>query len=677
VVVLSYGLWTSRFGGDPNVLGRSIALNGEPYTIVGVLSQRFRPQPPADVFLPLQPDSNSTNQANFLNVAGRLKPGVTIAAARAEMKQLGNQFRRANPKWMDSDEAANMEPMQDLIVRDARPALLILVGAVGLVLLIACANVASLLLARASARQKEIAIRAAIGATRADIIRQLLIESVLLASAGAAVGVLLGVWGARALLALSPGDLPRAEELAHASLGAWLLDPSVLVFTVAIAVTTGVLFGVAPAWHLASADLGSTLKDAGGRTSTSARATRTRGILVVGEVALALVLLVGATLLIRTFVTLKQVNGGFATHNVITMQTSLAGGKYATTRQVDDLIRRVTERIDALPGVQASAAAISVPPDSSVDMPFRIEGRPLSGNELYHGDEDWRNVSAEYFQALGIPLLRGRVFDPRDAGGSTAVLVVNEAMAKKYWPGADPIGQRITIGKGLGPEFEDATRQIVGIVGDVRENGLDQPPPPVIYIPAAQVPDGMTRLGNTIVPMTWIVRASENPAPLIRSIQNEFFAVDPLLPISRVRTMEQVVSESIARQNFNMLLLSIFGAIAVTLAAVGIYGLMSYAVAQSTHEIGVRLALGAAPAAIIALVVRRGMKLAAAGIAVGLLGAAAAVRVLSRLLFGVRAGDPMTYVAVATALLGVAFIACYMPARRARRIDPIVALRAE
>jgi predicted permease len=677
VTVLSHGLWTTRFGGDANVLGRTIVLNAEPYTIVGVLADRFRPDPAADLFIPLQPDPNSTNQGHYLSVAGRLKPGVTLEAARAEMKALGDQFRRANPRWMGSEEQATVERMQDLVVRDVRPALLILLGSVGLVLLIACANVASLLLARATGRQKEIAIRAAIGAGRAQIVRQLLIESVLLATLGAAVGVVVGVWGARALIALSPGDLPRAADLARASLVGSVLDWRVLGFTVVVALGTGLLFGVAPALHLSRPELGSTLKEGGGRGATGARVTRTRGLLVVAEVALALVLLVGATLLIRTFIGLRNVNPGFDPHNVLTMQTSLAGEKYATTRQVDALVGQVTLRIDALPGVQASAVTVTLPTEGGYDLPFRIEGRPLSGDEPYHGDEDWRSISPEYFRALAIPIARGRLFDERDTVGATPVAIINAAMAKKYWPAGDPIGQRLTIAKGLGPEFEDPTRQIVGIVGDVRENGLDTPPPPIMYIPAAQVPDGMTRLSNSVLPMTWLIRTASSSAAMTGLIQKEFLAVDSLLPVSRVRTLEQVMSQSLARQNFNMLLLTIFGAIALGLAAVGIYGLVSYSVAQATHEIGVRLALGAPPGNILSLVVGRGMRLAGVGVAVGLVSAFGAVRVLSRLLFGVRPTDPATYGVVAAALAGIAFIACYLPARRATRVDPVVALRHE
>jgi putative ABC transport system permease protein len=677
VVVLTHRLWSSHFGSDPQLIGRPVVINGDPHVVVGVLSARFQPSPDADLFLPLKADSNSTNQGHFLSVAARLKPGMTFEQARAEVRVLGEAFRKANPRWMGSNEQATVVPMQDLVVENVRPALLILLGAVGLVLLIACANVASLLLARAAGRQKEIAIRAAIGAGRGLIVRQLLVESLLLATVGAVVGSIAGVAGARALIALSPGNLPRATELAQSSFAGAMLDWRLLAFTLILSVATGLLFGLAPALHLSRTDLGATLKEGGGRGASGVRATRTRGALVVAEIALALVLLVGATLLIRTFVGLRQVQPGFDPHQVLTMKTSLAGSKYASTRDVERLTREVTQRIDTLPGVVTSATAITLPTEDSTDLPFVIEGRALKTGEMYHGDEQYRKVSANYFKALAIPLVRGRLFDLRDTTGTTPVVIINAAMAKRHWPNQDPIGQRLNIGKGLGPEFEDATREIVGIVGDVREGGLDQPVPPVMYVPNGQIPDGLTKLANAVLPASWIVRAASTASSLTGQIQKEFLAVDPLLAISNVRTMDQVIGASIARQNFNMVLLTIFGITALALAAIGIYGLMSYSVEQSTHDIGVRLALGAERRDILSLVVVRGMRLAAIGLVVGVAAAAGAVRVLSGMLFGVRPLDPATFAVVFGTLAVTAFLACYLPARRAMAVDPIIALRAE
>ncbi|HEV8318827.1 MAG TPA: ABC transporter permease [Vicinamibacterales bacterium] len=676
VAVLAHGLWVRRFGADPTVLGRAIVLNGEPFTLTGVLSERFRPEPPAEVFVPLQGDPNSTNQAHFLWVAGRLQPNVTLATAQAELKVLGDQFRRSTPEWMDSRESVAAEPMRETLVQGVRPALLILLGAVALVLLIACANVANLLLARAAVRQKEIAVRAAVGAGRADIVRQLLTETVLLSLAGAAAGLVLGVWGARTLVALSPADLPRASELTRGSLLASVLDWRLLAFTLSVSVATGILFGLAPALHLASDDHGVALKEGGGHGATSVHVARLRGALVAAEIALALVLLVGATLLIRTFANLRAVQPGFDADNVLTMQTSLAGGKYSTTEQVSILVREVTQRIDALPGTQGSAAAVTLPTEFGPDLPFRIEGRTLPAGARFHGDEQWRYVSPAYFRALGIPLVRGRFFDERDVQRSSPVVIINAALAKKYWPDGNALGQQLTIGGGLGPEFNDATRQIVGIAGDVREAGLERPAPPVVYIPQAQIPDAMTRFGNGIVPATWIVKASGNPVTLTEAVQKVFLAVDGL-PTSRVRTMRQVVAQSTARHNFNMLVLTIFGAIALLLAAIGIYGVMSYSVQQGRHEIGVRIALGAGRRDILSLVVGRGMRLAALGLVAGVLGALAATRVLSRLLYGVGPTDPLTFGIVAVALAAVAFLACYVPARRATCVDPLIALRSQ
>jgi predicted permease len=677
VVVLADALWSSHFGSDPAIAGKTVLLNGDPYTVVGVMGARFRSEPAADVFIPLQADPNSTNHGNYLSIAGHLAPGVALEQARAEMKLLGEQFRRDNPKWMGDNEQAGVFTMQDIAVRDVRPVLLILLGAVGLVLLIACANVANLLLARAAGRQREVAIRAAVGAGRGVIVRQLLAESLVLSACGALAGCIAGVWGARALISLSPGGLPGVEDLANAPLLSSLLDWRLLAFMVAVAIVTGLLFGIAPALHLSRGDVSASLKESGGRGVSNRKAARTRDALVVVEIALALMLLVGATLLIRTVAGLRDVKPGFDTKHVLTLQTSLAGSKYETTRQVETLTRTMTQRIDALPGVQASAMAISLPTEGGVDLPFRIEGRALQGSDMYHGDENWRSVSPEYFKALGIPLLRGRVFTERDSGGTAPVVLINDALAKKYWPNADPIGQRMTIGKGLGPEFEDPTREIAGIVANVRENGLDQDAPPILYVPGAQVSDRLTRLANSLIPARWIVRTSGVTAPLLASIQQEFLAVDSQLPVARARTMEVVVGSSIQQQNFNMLLLSIFGGIALVLAAIGIYGLMSYSVEQGTRDIGVRLALGAERGAILRMVVSRGMTLAGLGLAAGLAATFAASRLLARMLYGVKPTDPASYVVVAAALGMIALLACYLPARRATRVDPIIALRAE
>jgi putative ABC transport system permease protein len=398
---------------------------------------------------------------------------------------------------------------------------------------------------------------------------------------------------------------------------------------------------------------------------------------VAAEMALAVVLVVGAGLMIRTFAGLRSVQPGFVSHNVITMQTSLSGGRYDNTANAANLRRQVLDRIGALPGVRAAAAAVQLPVEGAIDLPFTIEGVPLPKDALYSGDHQWRFISSQYFTALRVPLLRGRFFDRRDTGNSARVLIINQAFAKKYWPGGDPMGARVTIGKGLGPEFEEPTRQVVGIVGNVGEGGLQYANEPVMYIPDSQVTDGLTKLANSVLPLNWIIQTDPDPSSLSAAIQHEIQSVDSQLAASKIRTMDQVIAESTARQNFNMLLLTIFASLALLLAAIGIYGLMSYTVEQRTQELGIRMALGANRGDMLTLVVRQGMLLAGIGVAIGLAASFGLNRLLANLLFGVKTTDPITYAAVAVILVSVALLATYIPARRATKIDPLVALRYE
>jgi predicted permease len=673
--VISYGLWQSRFGGDRSVVGRTVLFNGSPYPVVGVLPQGFVSQPEADVLLPMQADPESTNQGHYLSVAGRLKPGVTQASAQAQISAAGEQFRRDYPKWMDRNEGVVVVPMRDAIVGDVRTALLVLSGAVGLVLLIACANVASLLLARASVRQRELAIRGAVGATRARVVRQMLTESMVLAVLGGVSGFVLGAWGVRELLALVPGNLPRLTDAAgKASIP--LLDWKVAAFTMGVALLTGLLFGTFPALQASRADLASHLKESSGRSGTGLKHNRVRSLLVVSEVALALVLLVGAALLIRTFAGLQTAKSGIEPRGVLTLQTSLAGGNYTTTAKVDNFSTQAVQRIEAIPGVEAAATAIALPIENGIDLPFAIANKPPAKGD-YNGDEQWRSVSPHYFQVFKIPLLRGRVFTQTDAGNSSHVVIINEAMAKRYWKTEDPIGQVITIGKGLGPQFEDPPRQIVGIVGTVRENGLNRADTGVMYIPQSQVPAGLTTLANSVIPLSWAVRTAAGPMTMRIPVEQELRAVDGQIPISKERTMEQVVADTVARQSFNMLLLSIFAGVALVLAAIGIYGLMSYAVQQRTQELGIRMALGANRSNVLRLIMAQGMKLAVSGVVLGLALAWGLTRLIASLLYGVKAGDPTTFGLVAAILAAVALVAAYVPARRATTIDPLIALRYE
>lgn len=678
VAMLSYELWKARYGSDPHLVGRTLDLNGEPYTVIGVMPSGFQSDPPADIFIPLQADPNSTNQGHYLRVAGRLKPGVSIQAAKAELKVAGERYRKANPKWMDAGETVAVTPLRDRMVGDVRPALLILFGAVGFVLLIACANVASLLLARAAGRQKEFAIRTAIGASRGRVIMQLLTESVLLAGLGGIAGFMLGSWGVRVLLALSPGNIPRLTENAGITENIALLDWRVFAFTIGVALLTGIAFGLFPAIQISRNDVNSVLKETSGRSGTGLKQNRARGVLVVTEIALALVLLIGAALMVRSFAALKSVNPGFDPHNVLTLQTSLKGSRYSSTAAVTNLTRQAIQRIEGLPGVQAAATTFLLPTEGSMDLPFVIEGRPPSKDGPFHGDEQWVPATPHYFQAFKIPLLRGRLFQETDTASSSRVLIINETMAKKYWPKEDPIGRRITVGgKALGPEFDEPTRQIVGVIGNVRNDSLDDPDRPVMYAPQTQMSDGLTRLGNNVIPLTWIVRTRVPPLSLRDAIQREIAAVDSQMPIAKVRTMDQVMSEATARQNFNMVLLTVFAGIAMLLAAIGIYGLMSYAVEQRTHEFGIRMALGAGRSDMLRMVVLHGMRMAIAGVAIGLAAAYGLTRLIESMLFGVHANDPLTFAAVAAMLTAIALLASYIPARRATKVDPIVALRYE
>jgi putative ABC transport system permease protein len=673
VAVISNGLWQSRFAGDRQIIGRAVPFNGEPYTIIGIMPPGFHSEPDEDVWIPLQADPNSTNQGHYLRAAARLKPGVTLAAAQAEMKIVGEQFRRANPKWMDKNESVAVVPLREALVEDATTPLYILLGTVLVVLLIACANVANLLLARASGRQREMAIRAAVGAKRAIVFRQLLTESIVLAGCGGALGFVLGSWGVRALLLAVPGNIPRLTTTEGQAVIP-PLDWRVAVFTIGLALVTGLVFGLFPALQISNPDLVSNLKE-GGRAGAGVRHARARSVLVVGEVSLALVLLIGAVLLIRTFVGLRTVNPGFDARNVLTMQTSMAGGSYSTTAKMANFETQVLRRVEGLPGVEAAAATVSLPANQCCDLPFTIAGKPPAKGDQYNGEEEYRPISPHYFRVFRIPLLRGREFSETDEPNSARVAIINEALARKYWGKGDALGQVITIGKGLGPDFDDPPRQIVGIMANAREKRLSEADPPVMYVPESQMPEGITKLANSVIPLSWAVRAKGDPLALRSAIAGEFRAVDGLMPVARVRPMEQVVAETIARDRFTMLLLSIFAGTALLLAAIGIYGLISYSVEQRTQEIGVRMALGAGKSDVLGLIFGHGMKLAAAGVALGLALAFALTRVLSSLLFGVKALDPVTFGAVALLLLLIALAATWFPARRAAGVAPVEALR--
>ena len=573
---------------------------------------------------------------------------------------------------MGPQDGFTAELLRDTVIGDVRNSLLILLGAVGMVLLIACANVANLLLVRATMRKREIAVRAAMGAGRGRIIRQLLTESVLLSLGGGVFGLILGYFGVRALLTINPGNIPRIGEQ-----GASItLDWRVLAFTLLVSLGTGILFGLIPAFSASHADLSLTLKESGSRSGSGLSQNKARATLIVTEVALALVLLVGAALLIRTFAALRGVNPGFSTDKVLTMEMSLSGKRFETTAAMNQLVRDSQRRVEALPGVVAFASTCCLPLEGGFGLPFIIEGRPLTDGPS-HGGAGYRPLSPRYFDVFKIPLLRGRMFTDHDDGGAEPVVLINEGMAKKFWQDKNPVGQRITIGKGVGPEFEEPAREIVGIVGDVRNGGLDSDPEPIMYIPVAQMPNGVTALNNRIIPITWIVRTKVEPFSLSSEIQEQLRIASGGLPVSHIRSMDQVRSESTQRTDFNMTLLVIFAGVALLLAAIGIYGLMAYSVQLRTQEIGVRMALGAGPHDVRSMVVKQGMRLALIGVFLGVAAALALTRLMASLLYGVKPWDPAAIVSVAVLLSAVALLATYFPALRASRVDPMIALRYE
>ncbi len=674
LVVIGRSVWTSRFNSDPDVVGKSISLSGEPHTIVGVLGEfdfrEFGPAP--QVWLPFQFDPNTTDQGHYFQAAGRLVDGVSLQQAQAKLQASAADYRAKFPMALGPNNSFTVERIRDVLVSDARDSLLVLGGAVAFVLLIACANVANLLLVRATGRRREIAIRAAIGGSRGRIIRQLLTESVLLSLAGGVLGLAFGWLGIRALLAVNTAGLPRVGED-----GAFVaMDWRVLGFTLLVALATGLLFGLIPALQGSRTDLTTTLKESSGRSGTGFRQNKMRSVLVVTEVALALALLIGSALLIRTAVALTRVDPGFDTHNVLTMRMSLTGPRFEKAEAVDQLIRTGAERLRALPGVVTASATCCVPLQGGYGLPFQVVGRPLTDGP-FHGGGGWTTVSPGFFDVFRIPVKRGRAFSETDDARATPVAMINEAMAREFWPNADPLSDRLIIGRGVMREFAaERERQIVGIVADTRAFGLEREPQPMMFIPQAQVPDLANALNVRLSPMAWVVRTHAEPLSMSNAIQEQLRQATGL-PVSNIRPMSEVVSRSISRQQFNMWLMTVFGAAALLLAAIGIYGLMAYSVEQRTQELGIRLALGAQAAQVKNLVVFQGMRLTIVGVVIG--GAASywLARLIASLLFGVTAHDALVFAGVPVLLVFVALLAVWIPARRASRVDPIIALRYE
>ncbi|MFN2398636.1 MAG: ADOP family duplicated permease [Gemmatimonadaceae bacterium] len=660
VVVIGYDSWITRFAGDSSVVGRTFILDSLPHTIVGVMPRAFRFPPGRDVWVPrVFTESDRTRRAAaYYLVAGRLRPGVTLDAARAELGRVAEELAQEYPRT-NAGTGVTLVPLTEQLVGNVRARLWILMTAVAFVLLIACANVASLLLARTLRRQHELAVRAALGAGRSRIVRQLLTESLLIAAAGGIAGVLLANWLLGAIRALAPATLPRVDELS--------VSPAVLAFGLVVTITTAVLFGVLPALHAASADARAGLI-AGTRSATAGRARRRlQSGLVIAELALALVLLVGAGLLVRSFVALLQVDRGFDSRNVLAV-TVWSWGYYPTPPQRANFVREMQERLAAIPGVRAAGMTSSLPFAESIgaeEAGFEIEGRPSAGPEqipTVHAAA----VTSGYFATLGIALRDGRLFAETDGLNSAPVVVVNETLVRRYWTDQNPIGKRIILGFAAAP----VTREIIGIVSDVRHAGLQEAPRPTVFVPHSQAPTGAN---------TFVLRTAADPreGSAVDAVRRAFRTTNAAMAIGAVTTLDELLANSLAERRFNLALLGGFAGVALLLAAVGIYGVMSQVTNERTHEMGVRLALGATTGDVLRMVLREGGALALAGTGIGVASALVLTGVLRTMLFEITPADPVTYAGGVALLLGVALFACYLPARRATRIDPVTALRGE
>lgn len=662
VAVLSHSLWQRRFNRDPGIINRKITLNGESFTVVGVMPQNFFfPEREVELWLPwaMEEGQASGRGDHYFRLVARLKSGVTREQANAEAEAIAGRLAAEYPRTNEGLGFVVNSFHQDY-VGDLRQPILILFAAVGLVLLIACANVANLLLAQATTRRREIAIRLALGASRWAIARQLLTESLLLAIAGGFLGVLGAVWGVEALAKLLPESLSKLQAIS--------VDSRVFLFTGGVTILTALAFGVIPALHAARANPGDALAETGRDIAGGLSGRYLRRVLVIAEVALAVVLLAGAGLLIRSFHRLNQVDLGFNPNNLLTMRMVLPMPKYrqADTRRAfyDDLLRRVHE----IPGVEAAGINTRLPLSTSgLKFSFSIEGQTMpSDSNLPFAI--YRVVNPDYFRAMGIPLQRGRVFDTRDSAESTPVFLVNRRLAEQFWPGEDPTGKRLKVGPADSP---NPWVTVIGVVGDVRQAGLYGEQMAELYAPYAQ------ERRSWMSPRDLVVRTSGDAASLAGAVREAVWQVDKDQPVSNVRTMDQVFAAAVSRERFQTLLLGLFAALALVLACVGLYGVISYAVAQRTHEIGIRMALGAQPGDVLRLVLQQGMTLTFAGLVFGIAGALAVTRVMSDLLFGVTATDTLTFISVGVLLIVVAFLACYVPARRATKVDPLIALRYE
>jgi len=664
VAVLSHDLWQRRFGGDTRLIGRTILLGGESHTLIGVLAPGFVPDQPAQVWLPLQADPNSMSHAHYLRAAGRLRPGVTEEQANAGLKLTFANFLRKYPLFNPQASFA-VKPLRETNVRDVRSQLRLLSVTVTFVLLIACANIANLLLARSAARSQEMAIRTALGASRSDLMKQVLAECACLAAAGGGLGTLAGLAGLRILVRLYPDSVPTAPAF----------DWRMLLFTTGITFFATLLFGLLPAWR------GSSVEASPAAANTRIAPIRLKSMLVAGEVALAVMLLAGAGLLLRTWAALRNVNPGVDTEHILTMQMSLQGSRFMDSASVSDFVNRSVNALRELPGVESAASTWMLPVEWAFGSTFVITGRPLSqgeGARPVHGPNFMRPVSPEFANVFRIPVLKGRFFDTRDTGQSQYVAVISEHMARKYWPQGDAIGQRIELDKYMGPDFAAPPREIIGIAADVRDGGLHRDPESMVYIPQSQVPSGMTRLDKGVLPITWVIRTRpevSDPYSLVPAARKALEASSGGLAVGRTRSMRDVVRQSTSRSDSNTTLLSMFAGVALLLAAVGIHGVIAFSVQQRTREMGIRLAVGATPAVLQRLVLRDAMRLTVLGMLAGLAGSAALSRFMTSLLYGVQPLDPLVLSVSGLVLLATAATAAWLPALRAAKVDPVVVLR--
>ncbi|HEY4303218.1 MAG TPA: ABC transporter permease [Gemmatimonadaceae bacterium] len=671
--ILSFGWWTRRFASDQNILGKTVLLSGEPFVVIGVMSKDFDPSEfldTPDVWTAFQIDPNTGDQGHYFRSAARIKPGVTLEQAQAKLKQSAAAYNTKYPNALDPKGGFSVEPVEKVFVRNSKTLLTVLLAAVAGVLLIACANVANLLLVRSTVRKREMAIRAAMGADRSRIVRQLMTESVLLSVIGGILGLIVGLLGIRALLSINTAGLPRVGD--HG--GAVQLDWRLVAFTAAVSLGTGLIFGVVPALHAARTNLSGTLRDGTG-ASGGGRSNTLRAGLVVLEIGLALMLVIGSALLIRTSLALRSVQPGFDATNVLAMSMSFTGPRFQTATAVDQVITDGVNRLKTIPGVEMATSACCLPLEGGFGLPFKIVGRPLEHGP-FHGGGGWVTLTPGYFEAFKIHVVRGRAINENDKAGTTAVVMINESMAKQYFKDQDPVGQTLVIGRGAVREFStDPDRQIIGVVADSKDDGLNQDPGPKMFVPLAQIPDAVHQLNARIAPINWIIRTKVPPMQVSQQIQSQLRLATGL-PVADVRSMDQVVARSTSRERFNTLLMTTFALSALVLAAIGIYGVMAYSVQQRTREIGVRLALGAEPSAVRRMVVLQGMRLALIGVVLGIGAAYAAAKYMSTMLFGVQARDPLVFIGVPLLLAIIAFAAVWVPARRASRVDPLGALRS-